>query len=115
MTNPVSVDVDVVTASHMHAAGEARILDVRDSEEWQAGHITGALHIPMAELGGRLKEIDKNTVWLAICRTGSRSSRATEFLRAAGVDMRNITGGFRAWAAADLAFVDVAGNPGQVL
>ncbi len=113
--NSVSLDVDVATAHRLVSEGQARILDVREDDEWQAGHIEGSLHIPLAQLGGRTKEIDKTVTWLALCRSGSRSDRATDFLRDTGLDVRNITGGLRAWAAAELEFVGHDGAPGEVI
>ena len=106
---------DVATAQRLVSNGEARLLDVRETEEWEAGHIDGAVHIPLAQLGSRMKEVGAEADWLAICRSGSRSDRAAEFLRNGGLSIRNVSGGVRAWVEAGLPFVAADGGPGQVI
>ena len=110
-----AADVDVTNAHTLQTEGTAHILDVREDDEWDAGHIPGAVHIPLATLGGRMGEVTKGRVWLVICRSGSRSSRAAEVLRASGIDARNVAGGVRAWAQAGLPFQTRQGAPGLVI
>ena len=110
-----AADLDVTNAHALQTEGSARILDVREDDEWDAGHVPGSVHIPLATLGGRLGEVTKGQTWLVICRSGSRSSRAAEVLRSSGVDARNVTGGVRAWAQAGLPFETAQGAPGLVI
>ncbi|MEE6286949.1 rhodanese-like domain-containing protein [Georgenia sp. MJ173] len=77
------------------------LLDVREQEEWDAGHAPGALHIPLGELTARIDELPEEDL-LVVCRSGGRSSRATAWLNQAGYDARNLDGGMKAWAAAEL-------------
>ena len=86
----------------------ALLLDVRELDEWQAGHSRDAQFIPLGELA-------KDRRIVAICRVGGRSARATQFLRAQGFDAVNLTGGMRAWATAGLDVVTDDGAPGTVI
>lgn len=81
----------------------AMLLDVRENDEWAAGHAPGAVHIPMGQVAQRLEELD--TVFPdrpvpVVCRSGGRSARVTAYLQQAGWDVVNVEGGMRAWAAA---------------
>lgn len=75
----------------------ATLIDVRRPDEYEAGHVPGAQLIPLAEVPDRLGEIPTGGPVYVICRTGSRSLRATEFLVAEGVDATNVGGGTKAW------------------
>lgn len=80
----------------------AAILDVRESEEWRAGHTPGAIHIPLGELEQRLSELPRDRPLVAACRSGSRSAGATRILRERGYDAANLAGGIKAWRRAGL-------------
>lgn len=73
------------------------VLDVREADEWAAGKISGALHIPMGEVPGRLAEIPDDETVAVICRSGQRSERVATWLRHQGYDAVNVTGGMQAW------------------
>jgi rhodanese-related sulfurtransferase len=75
------------------------LLDVREQDEWEAGHAPQARHIPMSELAGRLEELPADQEVLVICRSGGRSARVTAYLNANGWDARNVDGGMQQWAA----------------
>lgn len=75
------------------------LLDVRENDEWAAGHAPHALHIPMGELSGRLEELPKDDDVFVVCRSGGRSARVTAFLNANGWDAVNVDGGMQSWAA----------------
>src|SRR3954471_7792902 len=79
----------------------AVLLDVREADEWDAGHAPEATWIPMGEIQGRLAEISRDTPIVAICRAGPRSRAVAEALAGAGYDVVNVDGGMRAWAAED--------------
>jgi rhodanese-related sulfurtransferase len=72
------------------------LLDVRTDQEWAAGHIAGAVHIPMVELGDRLDEIGNRVI--CVCAVGSRSARVTQWLLRQGREAVNLDGGIWAWA-----------------
>ncbi|MGN1400964.1 MAG: rhodanese-like domain-containing protein [Bacillus sp. (in: firmicutes)] len=79
-------------------AGEAiNLIDVREVAEVEEGHIPGVIHIPLGLLEFRMHELDKNTPYIMVCRSGGRSGQATAFLKAQGFDVTNMTGGMLEW------------------
>jgi len=94
---------------------ELHLLDVREQDEWDAGHIEGAQHIPLGELGARLGEVPREQVVVAVCRSGSRSDRAAKGLRLSGFKAENLDGGVTAWTRAGLPLVAKGGAPGRVI
>jgi rhodanese-related sulfurtransferase len=80
------------------------LLDVREDDEWAAGHAEGALHIPMGQVVARFGELteavgDGRRVHV-VCRVGGRSAQVTQYLVAQGLDAVNVDGGMLAWDAA---------------
>ncbi len=93
---PVSASIPEVSIDQVPA--DAVLLDVREDDEWAAGHAPGAVHVPMTELAGRLDDVpDGNPVYV-ICRSGGRSARATAYLNQQGWDVVNVAGGMGGWA-----------------
>lgn len=80
----------------------AQVVDVRDDHEWEAGHIPGAVHIPLPELDRRVGEIDREHPVIVYCRGGSRCAMATEALESAGFDAAKLEGGVVGWSEQDL-------------
>nr|WP_283139607.1 rhodanese-like domain-containing protein [Rhizohabitans arisaemae] len=78
----------------------AYLLDVREHDEWQAGHAPTAVHIPLGELGVRLDEVPKDRGVYLICRSGVRSAHAAAHMAQGGWTAINVEGGMQAWAAA---------------
>lgn len=76
------------------------VLDVREDDEWAAGHLHGATHIPLRQLPGRVEEVPADDQVLVYCKSGGRSAQATAFLQNAGVDAVNLDGGVIAWERA---------------
>jgi rhodanese-related sulfurtransferase len=89
------------------------LLDVREIDEWSAGHAPGALHVPLSRLAS--ESVPAGATVLCICRSGGRSGKATDALRRAGVDAVNVAGGMNAWSAAGLPVVRDDGRPGIVI
>ncbi|GAB2693414.1 rhodanese-like domain-containing protein [Paenibacillus thermoaerophilus] len=73
------------------------LLDVREQDEWESGHIPGARHIPLGALGFRHKELDPHKETIVICRSGNRSGLACEFLESMGYKVFNMQGGMSRW------------------
>lgn len=85
------------------------LLDVREHDEWAAGHVPGARHIPLAELGGRAAEVPQEELIYVVCRSGVRSARAAQALAGAGWRAVNVGGGMQDWAAAGRPMVADSG------
>src|SRR5436190_8714742 len=79
------------------------LVDVRWQNEWDAGHIDGAVHIPMDELEDRVQDLPSDRPMVTICRTGNRSADAADVLVREGLQAENLEGGMVAWAEAGLA------------
>jgi rhodanese-related sulfurtransferase len=90
--------VDAPAAAEL-VAGGAVVVDVREQDEWDAGRIPGAVHVPLGELGERHSELPQGTRLVAVCRSGNRSGRATDTLRNLGFDVVNLDGGMKSWKA----------------
>lgn len=99
-----------------HAAGDdVFLLDVREPAEWQAGHIEGAVHVPMSQLAARQDELPTDRRIVCVCRSGQRSHAVTQALSRAGYDAKNLDGGLLAWVEAGLDLKTQEGQPGRVI
>ncbi|HEU5473210.1 MAG TPA: rhodanese-like domain-containing protein [Actinophytocola sp.] len=94
----------------------ATVLDVREPDEWAAGHAPDALHIPMGDLAARLDELPADGNVYVVCRSGGRSARATAYLNANGWEATNVDGGMKSWHAAGRPMVsDPPGTEPEVI
>ncbi|MEV4705360.1 rhodanese-like domain-containing protein [Actinoplanes sp. NPDC049316] len=94
----------------------AYLLDVREPDEWQAGHAPHAHHLPMMEVPARIAEIPADTEVVVVCRSGGRSGQVVSYLMGNGWDnVRNLDGGMQAWAAQGREVVSENGQPARVL
>jgi len=73
------------------------LIDVREVDEVQAGHIPGITNIPLGLLEFRAHELDKNQPYIMVCRSGGRSGQATQYLESQGYNVTNMTGGMLSW------------------
>ena len=75
------------------------VLDVREPDEWQAGHLAVAKHIPLAQVAAKGAELPSDKHIVVVCRSGGRSGKACELLRQKGFkQVTNLAGGMRAWS-----------------
>lgn len=89
-----------VDATQLEALGpDVVLIDVREPDEWQQGHVPHARLIPLAQVPGRISEVPVDLPVYVICQSGGRSHQAAEFLSSHGVDARNVAGGTLAWQA----------------
>ncbi|MDN3023667.1 rhodanese-like domain-containing protein [Streptomyces sp. S.PB5] len=107
-----SVDVAGVPADGL-------VLDVREADEWTAGHVEGALHVPMSDFVARFGEVTEAVAdgrrAYVMCRVGGRSAQVTQYLVQQGIDAVNIDGGMLAWDGAGRPMVTDNGSPAFVL
>jgi rhodanese-related sulfurtransferase len=94
---------------------DAILLDVRENDEWAAGHAESAVHIPMGEVVARMSEVPEGGRVHVVCRVGGRSAQVTQYLLGQGVDAVNVSGGMLDWEAAGRPLVDGTGSEGHVL
>jgi rhodanese-related sulfurtransferase len=106
-------ELDALDADDAVASG-AVLLDVREPDEFAAGHAPAAICVPLGELGERLDELAVGGTVVCVCRSGARSAAAAEALTSAGVDAINLVGGMLAWAAEGLPIVSSTGESGEV-
>ncbi|OUE09317.1 rhodanese-like domain-containing protein [Clavibacter michiganensis] len=110
----VPEDLDAATAKARTATGDSWLLDVREPDEWEAGHSAAAHHIPLGDLQARVDELPTDEHIVVVCRSGHRSSLATQALLRGGFAASNITGGMHAWSEMGGDVVTDDGGPGRV-
>ena len=92
-----------------------QLIDVREYDEWDAGHYKSATHIPM---GSIVESIDKLVVdkkYIFICRSGARSGRVTNYVNSLDIESYNLSGGMKEFQKFTKEIVDLEGNPGQII
>jgi rhodanese-related sulfurtransferase len=88
----------------------AQLIDVRADHEWEAGRISGATHLPLAELAERVAELDQDRPVVLYCRGGNRSTMAAEALTDAGYDAVKLSEGIVGWSEAGLPLAPEGGT-----
>lgn len=73
------------------------LIDVREADEFAAGHLPGAINLPLSDFLERYGELDKDKSYHIICQSGARSAQACAFLNGEGYDVINVAGGTSAW------------------
>lgn len=95
---------------------DALVVDVREPDEWSAGHAPGAVHIPMGDIPARLDELPSTDESLpVVCRSGGRSGRAVQWLVQQGFDVVNVDGGMQSWQRAGKPMTSEGGGEPTVL
>jgi rhodanese-related sulfurtransferase len=98
-------EVTVVELAAALAAG-ARVVDVRETDEYVEGHVPGAVHVALGTVPDRVDAFSGDGPTYVICKSGGRSMRACQFLTEQGVDVVNVAGGTSAWIVSGRAVVD---------
>jgi rhodanese-related sulfurtransferase len=86
-----------ITVDTLAALDKPILIDVRQPDEYNAGHAPSAVNLPLSELPARLAEVPTETPVHVICQAGGRSAQATELLTRHSIDAINIDGGTNAW------------------
>jgi rhodanese-related sulfurtransferase len=108
------LDVEPLMADELVQRG-ALLLDVREPDEFAAGHALNAVLLPVGDIEGRVGELAVSRDVVCVCRSGVRSAAAAEFLRSRGITARNVLGGMHAWATEGLPVVTSDGRSGTVI
>lgn len=98
----------ILEATQLINRAKTTILDVRTPDEFAAGHLRDAKNIPLADLGSRIGELDKQKTKavVVVCKQGTRADKAVKMLQKAGFDdVISLDGGLTAWTAAGLPTV----------
>jgi rhodanese-related sulfurtransferase len=104
---------DVSTAQ---LPADAYLIDVREDDEWRAGHAPDAVHLPMMQVPERLPDIPPEGPVVIVCRSGHRSAEVVRYLMAQGyTNVRNLADGMFGWAAAGRPLVSEDGDEPVVL
>jgi len=93
---PEHPQIDIDDLADAVDAG-ARIIDVREPDEYTSGHVPGAISVPLGTVADHLDQFAGEGPTYVICQSGGRSQRACEFVGAHGIDATNVAGGTRAW------------------
>jgi len=110
MNQPVAVP-EVLSAD---LPAGAYLLDVRENDEWTAGHAPDAVHVRLGELGARAGELPRDREVYVICRTGARSAYAAQALAAGGLNTVNVADGMTGWAVAGRPMISEDGTEPHV-
>lgn len=106
----------VPTVTVAGVGADTHLLDVREMDEWVAGHAPGAHHLPMREIPARLAEVPDDRHVVVVCRSGIRSAQVVAFLQQQGYQhVHNLAGGMHDWAAAGRPMVAEQDEPARVL
>ncbi|MGY0837560.1 rhodanese-like domain-containing protein [Aerococcus urinaeequi] len=73
------------------------LVDVREINEWENGHLNGAIHVPLSNLSAEKNKLDKKQTYYVMCHSGARSAKACQQLTQEGYDVINVKGGISAW------------------
>lgn len=93
---------------------DVTVLDVREPDEWAAGHVEGALHVPLGTLPERVHELPEGRI-LVVCKVGGRSAQAAMWLGQQGHEAINLDGGMLKWQAAGRPMVSETDRPPTVV
>jgi len=98
----MGADLTPHEVAELRQSQPVELIDVREQDEWEAGRLAGARHIPLAELVEASGTITRDRTVVFYCRTGARSAMATEAFAGAGFDAHNMAGGLKEWEAVGL-------------
>ena len=92
-------EVETAEADAMRAGEGVVVLDVREPDEYAAGHVAGAVNVPLSQLRTRHGELPRDRKLAVYCAAGQRAYYATRFLLQNGYDAANLSGGYTTYRA----------------
>ncbi len=94
-------DLDIESYREQFASGNSgdyQLIDVREVDEFENGHIPGTINIPMSEIQARFEEISEDSPVILVCATGNRSGQVAMFMASMGYsELYNLDGGTVGW------------------
>jgi rhodanese-related sulfurtransferase/glyoxylase-like metal-dependent hydrolase (beta-lactamase superfamily II) len=109
-----AIEVTPIAVADLVSTG-AVVVDVREPEEWSAGHAPEARLIPMSQVAARVDELRSEVAAVIVCRSGGRSNTVAQLLNSLSINAVNLSGGMQAWERAGLPVVTDAGGPGRII
>lgn len=91
------------------------LIDVREDDEWEAGHHRDATHISMGTIEENLSKFSKDADYIIVCRSGARSSRVSNYLLSNDFKVSNLDGGMKALLSVTDNIVNSKGSSGQII
>ena len=113
-TPAAAVEVTPHAAVDLVRSG-AVVIDVREPDEWSAGHMPDARLVPMSQVEGQVDSLRAHPSAVIVCRSGGRSNAITQVVNSHGINAVNLAGGMRAWEQAGLPVVTESGEPGRII
>ncbi len=91
------------------------LIDVREDDEWEAGHHKDATHISMGTIEENLSKFSKDNEYVIVCRSGARSARVSNYLLSKDFKVSNLDGGMKALFSVSNNIIDSKGSTGQII
>lgn len=111
----IPTEVPLISPAETASDTTSLHLDVREIDEWEAGHDANATHIAMGDLPANFSSLEQGRRIICICRSGNRSGKVAAWLISRGLDAVNMAGGMQAWEAHGLSVVRTDGTSGTVI
>ena len=92
-----------------------QLIDVRENDEWDAGHYKSATHIPMQSIIENIDRLMADKKYIFVCRSGARSGRVTNYVNSVDIESYNLSGGMKELQKFTKEIVDLEGNTGQII
>ena len=92
-----------------------QLIDVREHDEWDAGHHKRASHLPMGEVVENIDNFNNKEKYIFVCRSGARSGKVTNFMISKNVESYNLTGGMKQLKNFTDEIYNLEGNSGQII
>ena len=92
-----------------------QLVDVREQDEWDAGHHKSAVHLPMGEIIENIDDFKNSEKYIFVCRSGARSERVTNFMISKNIESYNLSGGMKQVKNFTDEIYNLDGNSGEII